>query len=505
MTRLQSTITTTLLLLLLSLCSAAATHYVRAGATGTGSSWADASGDLAAILSDAAYGDAVWVAEGSYLPSSGTDRTVSFLLGNGVQLYGGFPSTGTPAFADRDWRTHLTYLDGNIGSDTTETDNAYIVLKAHDVDSTTVLDGFVLQHAYNENWYEYGGAVQVAAPNGTFSNPTIRNCTFQHNNTFGGCGIGVWGMWNEPGRDLSLTVSHCIFKNNTSHQQGGAMHLETESDQYCNVKLWNCLFTRNSGGSAYNARSNSTSQVYSRISNCTFAMNFPKCIVIDEPSTNNTPQTTSKLYLENSIVARSDADASLGVSGVLHVNGIQLIRNNLNHSEGHTITNCVYYEPYTVCPPGATCTNVQYTAPLYSDVVNDDYTLQTTSPAVNAGENALVPSALTADLDGNDRIFGLVDLGAYESDVEWVPPIGFQELSAERSGIAVSPNPSPGWLRVSAPVDQLQIFDVHGRPVLQRNAVDAGGAIIQHELTPGVYLVVAMRGSEQLSTRLVVR
>jgi hypothetical protein len=48
--------------------------------------------------------------------------------------------------------------------------------------------------------------------------------------------------------------------------------------------------------------------------------------------------------------------------------------------------------------------------------LNGDLTLQSTSIAVDAGDNALIPSGVTTDLAGNARIQGLrVDMGAFES------------------------------------------------------------------------------------------
>lgn len=72
------------------------TIYVDQSASGgdDGSSWDDAFLDLQDALSGAADGDEIWIAEGTYLPTDGTDRTASFVPPNGVTLYGGFPSGG---------------------------------------------------------------------------------------------------------------------------------------------------------------------------------------------------------------------------------------------------------------------------------------------------------------------------------------------------------------------------------------------------------------------------
>ena len=99
-----------LLLGLLLVCSAVSAQtviYVDADAAGAnnGSNWTDAYTDLQDALGAAAEGDEMWVAEGMYKPTSGSDRTISFDLVSGVALYGGF--NGTEATRDeRDSNNH---------------------------------------------------------------------------------------------------------------------------------------------------------------------------------------------------------------------------------------------------------------------------------------------------------------------------------------------------------------------------------------------------------------
>lgn len=73
-------------------------RYVKAIDAGqaNGSSWANATDNIQyAINSLSATGGQVWVAQGTYKPTTGTtDRTASFSIASGVQVYGGFPNTG---------------------------------------------------------------------------------------------------------------------------------------------------------------------------------------------------------------------------------------------------------------------------------------------------------------------------------------------------------------------------------------------------------------------------
>ena len=121
--------------------------HVHANATGgnTGTSWADAYTDLHSALQKAAKGDTVWVARGIYRPDTATDRRRSFVLPSGVVMLGGFRGTETTV-AQRDVARNIATLSGDIGQHEDSTDNAYTILYMENPDSTTVLDGFTLEH-----------------------------------------------------------------------------------------------------------------------------------------------------------------------------------------------------------------------------------------------------------------------------------------------------------------------------------------------------------------------
>lgn len=71
-----------------------AVHYVKADGTGDGTSWANAAGNLQTAIDAAQAGDEIWVAQGEYVPEKlikSTKKTSkSFILKDGVSLYGGF-------------------------------------------------------------------------------------------------------------------------------------------------------------------------------------------------------------------------------------------------------------------------------------------------------------------------------------------------------------------------------------------------------------------------------
>jgi parallel beta-helix repeat protein len=236
-------------------------HYVQAGGTGDGSSWSNASGDLQAMINAAQSGDQVWVAAGTYTPTSGTDRTISFLLKNGVPIYGGFAG-GETVLSQRNWQTNVTILSGDIGNLGDNSDNSFHVVNGNSTNSTAVLDGFTIKggNAFTYDLtdvYRNGGGMYNNA-----SSPTLSNCTFSGNiaQLTGG------GMYNV--NSSSPTLSNCTFLGNTAHENGGGMYNENSSSP----NLTNCSFSGNTaytnlGGGMYNESSSPT------LTNCIFSGN----------------------------------------------------------------------------------------------------------------------------------------------------------------------------------------------------------------------------------------
>lgn len=93
---------------------------------------------------DAAATDAakkfVLVAQGSYYADpTKKDRTKSFILKNGVKIYGGFDPNSSSLKRYRD----VSILEGKLAS----YGNTYQLLKGQSLNNTSILDAFLIQNA----------------------------------------------------------------------------------------------------------------------------------------------------------------------------------------------------------------------------------------------------------------------------------------------------------------------------------------------------------------------
>jgi hypothetical protein len=265
-----------------------------AASGGNGTSWARAYASLQDALEN--HNDCeVWVAAGTYAPTTGTDRSATFQMVSNIAIYGGFTGSETCRQA-RNWETNVTTLSGDIGIKGDASDNCYHVVTATEVTVAT-LDGFTItggnangfSNDYPDTWG--GGMLNLgSSPSVTnctfsensateagggmcnnYSSPSVTNCTFFRNSAIGvntGVGGGMYNYYSNP------SVTNCTFSGNFAFQ-GGGMNNGSSSPT-----VINCTFSENSATSWGGGMLNVTIDYYRDIlsspsvTNCTFSRNF---------------------------------------------------------------------------------------------------------------------------------------------------------------------------------------------------------------------------------------
>lgn len=238
-----------------------------------GSSWAQAYPNLQQALRAARSGrdKTIWLASGTYTPTPNTDRSASFVLFEGLEIYGGFTG-GELSLDQRDPEKNESILSGNIGSPDSDRDNSYHVITAA---SGAVLDGLVIEggRADGDLRDSKGGGIigyvsqshtQQQARTGFLSgsgqSPDIRYCTLRKNYALEG-GAMYWFDGAEP------KITSCLFENNQA-QKGGAAVFRVGSNAIVEASRFNSNQSLWRGGAVfidYGANP--------RFANCTFRSN----------------------------------------------------------------------------------------------------------------------------------------------------------------------------------------------------------------------------------------
>ena len=360
-------------------------RYVKpvASGSGNGSSWANASSDLQAMINASTAGEDIWVAAGTYVPNRRADATGvitindrdnAFVLKSGVRIFGGFNGTET-ATSQRNFAANSTILSGDMGTAGSYTDNCYHVVVAAGPVSGTALNGFHIR---------YGNA----NGSGTITVNTISI----------GRGSGAGMRINSS----SPTISNCIFSANITSNNGGGMVCDNASPA-----ITNCLFsgnTANDGAAILNTNASATD-----ITNCTFSGNNATATGGAIRNGSSSSPLVSNCIIWGNLAAGITSAIYNADAGSVPVVNYTLVQG------GYTGTNNIDANPLFVSPVAATL------APTLSG----DYRLQLCSPGINGGLNSYVPGSINNDLDYNPRIhYGKVDCGVYEKPLTLAVPNG---------------------------------------------------------------------------------
>lgn len=417
-------------------CAPPTRYYVDIDATGNndGSSWADAFIDLRDALTNSYNGMEIWVAEGVYTRQNTTDRNSVFGWStDSLKVYGGFNGTET-TLTQRNWRVNETILSGDIGVVGDDSDNCYTTLvgpigTVSNIINYSLIDGLIVQDG-NAN----GSANDITRYGGGFFSgdyivqTDLRNCTFTKNNAlYGAVSASTYAYYK------TVNFENCIFENNTAIS-AAAVHSRAYNGYDLTTSFVNCLFVNNEANSDVSGTNQSTLFYFGVNGSATFNINI----------FNSTISNNTNLYSGSNNVGMTlfYAEQSSSTKNITMKNNI--IWNNVNddvlfikHSNGNNFTDFSHQNSISDLSSSVsnyTATNVLNSDPLFTDVANNNFTLQGASPAIDAGsQTGLTISAL--DLAGNNRVEGAdVDMGCYEFSC---PQFTFQ--ITESNGVLSAP------------------------------------------------------------------
>ncbi|MDL2243430.1 T9SS type A sorting domain-containing protein [Bacteroidales bacterium OttesenSCG-928-J19] len=353
-----------------------------------GSSWEKAHSSLADVLLFAKNYphciQEIWVAEGTHYPkydpsgkANPTDsREKTFSIVSGVNIYGGFPANASSAnnndkdnIEHRNWNDWETILSGNLGN-AGDADNAYHVVKAQDLGTTTEFNGLIVTGGnangeQNDNLPDSGGGFLITASNISCTKSLyVKNTIITNNKANAGAGVYI-------DKNANPVFVNTLIDNNTA-EQGGGVYIEGNM-----------------------VRSSAVSDCYPTFINVTIADNHAAY------SGGGIYEEINRTHISNTIVWGNTANSSAGVYGTptITFSNIQgITASDTNLSESPKFAGASSDKPYSLLED----------SPAINTGSNDVYYEST-------GETADTYSFDERDLGSDYRIMGpIIDMGAYE-------------------------------------------------------------------------------------------
>jgi uncharacterized repeat protein (TIGR02543 family) len=305
---------------------------------------------------------------------------------------------------------HITnsYFENNKG------DLEAGAIKIHSTLTSTSITN-ISNCTFYKNTAKYGSAIL----NANRSNLKIDKCIFTENNSTVAFGTVVnsrpsmssyssvlnGSLMNTSATEPTIFVSNSIFNENKSSSK------EIFTNCFgANATVMNCLFTENITQTPPNNNQHKyypdwqNHGIISNLNLVGYRYNF---------------ENISKLTVINTTITDNNAVG-------LYTNGETEFYNNIiwNNIEydvfANAATEIINYANNLIGTSNIDLNgnnNIIDENPLF--VGYGDYSLQETSPAIDKGNNAYIPAAITADLLGNPRISNTtVDMGAYEFQYE---------------------------------------------------------------------------------------
>lgn len=355
--------------------------YVKANATGlnNGTSWTDAFTLVPNAFNFAKAGDTVKIAKGTY-----SSAIVVAPSKDSIIVWGGYPNTGNPGNAQRNWAINQTIFNGA---------NSTYGIFPGGVSTYTQFNGIILENA----------SLNLAG------SPQITNCVFRNNNVGSGQPNAASSISCTSGTPI---ISNCIFLNSNPTGYGRTVNCQTNSSPV----FVNCIFAGHNGRTVIFSNNSSP-----KLLNCVFLNNIMSSGYSGDPITSTGTvvcQANSNLTVANSIFFGN----KYGFSQSADSSDFVLSASNINISntitQGYRYANNILLGKY---PKFIDSSNIAGADGFY--FTNDDglQLLNPCSIGINAGNNAAI-AGYSIDMLGNPRIFqSVVDLGAYEVQSNLLP------------------------------------------------------------------------------------
>lgn len=471
--------------------------YVNASATGNndGTSWTDAFTDLREATVVARCNDEIWAAKGIYTHPSGDRNRIFGWLHDSIKLYGGFNGTEDQIFK-RDITNNPTILSGEVQKDNDKTNNSFTVLvgpigSIRNIINYSKIDGIIV-----EDGNATGGNYDVNnAGAGLFIYDNVRsldilNSTFRNNHARNGGGALFCKTYTN---NIDLKIENCTFTGNSTNGYGAAIDLRRTAPYKLNAQIRNCLITKNkvkylNGNYKGNEGVLHFNAVYGtpmniELTNNTIANNENTGTGTAKPSTialrlNNSDDI---LKLTNNIIWNNQDSFC--------VTSVSLLRSQYRNN---------IWENPSEKPRFGLDSNNRIIDPIFADTANGDFSLTSSSPAIDAGLSTGFV-ILSTDLNGDKRIQGQgVDLGCYEFGGQ-ASSIGDWD---RKEKVIIYPNPSSTKIQVITSFQnaQFRILNLQGQEVLNGSTNET---INISNLSSGVFIVQVINGQNISSTKFI--
>ncbi|MBX0335470.1 right-handed parallel beta-helix repeat-containing protein [Pontibacter sp. HSC-14F20] len=323
------------LFLLAEQSTAQHTRYVKPGGTGDGSSWAQASSDLQAMINSLDAGGDIWVARGTYKPNRKANapntvtphnRDNAFVLRAYVKIYGGFNGSETK-LEQRNPDVNVTVLSGDFngndipGNLSTYSENAYhVVVFGAEYALGMLLDGLTIRGG-NANGTgsitvntrpisrSHGGGIYISEVSPGLTHLTVMN------NAASDRGGGIYS------EAFSSNIMHATIRGNRA-TNGGGIYIRSNTYSDLSYLVIRDNIGTHDGGGLYSYNSSPT---------------LTNSLIIGNEATNNMGGglyfSASMPVLTNVTISRNKAKQGAGMANDTRPKGTYLVTTMLGTKE----------------------------------------------------------------------------------------------------------------------------------------------------------------------------